>query len=107
MAVGNILSTWTGGAEAAGAFENGGAQGFGVVEERRDGAIALDAGSAAPIEAQFVGVSGVGVGVAGAWRGRGGARCWGVGGGGRCGGGRGGGKGARAKAGAPRPSQAD
>jgi hypothetical protein len=53
----------TGGAEAAAAFEDGGAQGFGVVEEGRDGAIALDAGSAAPIEAQFVGAAGVGVGI--------------------------------------------
>jgi hypothetical protein len=53
----------TGGGEAAAAFENGGAQGFGVIEEGRDGAIALDAGSAAPIEAQFVGAAGVGVGI--------------------------------------------
>src|ERR1039458_201263 len=39
------------------------AQAFGVGEEGRDSAIALDAGSAAPIEAQFVGEAGMGLGV--------------------------------------------
>src|ERR1035438_249668 len=41
----------TSGAEAAGAFEDGASQGFRVVEEGRDRTIALDAGSAAAIEA--------------------------------------------------------
>jgi hypothetical protein len=53
----------TGGAEVAAAFEDRGAQRFGVLEEGRDGAIALDAGSTAPIEAQFVGAAGMGVGI--------------------------------------------
>src|ERR1017187_2412805 len=53
----------TSGAEAAAALEDGGAQGFGVVEEGLDGAIALDAGCAAPIEAQFMGAAGMGVSI--------------------------------------------
>src|ERR1035437_8150135 len=53
----------TGCAEAAAAEEDAGAQGFRFGEEGSDGAIALDAGSAAPIEAQFVGATGMGVGV--------------------------------------------
>src|ERR1019366_4709724 len=53
----------TGGAEAMAAVEDAGAQGFRVGEEGRDSAIALDAGSAAAIEAQFVGEAGMGLGV--------------------------------------------
>src|ERR1017187_3587377 len=53
----------TGGTEAAAALEDGRAQGFGVVEDGREGTIALDAGSAAPIEAQFVGAAGMDVGI--------------------------------------------
>ena len=52
----------TSSAEAAAAFEDRGAQGFGVPEEGRDGATALDAGSAAPIETQFVGAGRLGMG---------------------------------------------
>src|ERR1035437_8465918 len=47
-------------AEAAAAQEDAIAQGFRVGEEGCDGAIALDAGSAAAIEAQFMGEAGMG-----------------------------------------------
>ena len=44
-------------------FQDAGAGGLGVGEEGRDGAIALDAGRAAAIEAQFVGKGGMVAGV--------------------------------------------
>ena len=53
----------TGRAEAAAVLQDAGAEGFGIGEEGRDGAIALDAGRAAAIEAQFVGKGGMSAGV--------------------------------------------
>ena len=53
----------TGRAEARLLLQDAGTKGFRVGEEGRDGAIALDAGSASPVEAQFVRVGGMGAGV--------------------------------------------
>ncbi len=53
----------TGCAEGAALLEDGGAEGFGVGEKGRNGAIPLDAGSAAAIEAQCVETGGMSAGV--------------------------------------------